>query len=226
MPVSNHLVFSGNPGTGKTTVARLIAQIYRALGVLSKGQLVEVDRSGLVGAYVGQTAIKVQEVIQQAMGGVLFIDEAYSLFKKDNDKDYGREAIDTLLKAMEDHRDDFVVIVAGYPTQMEDFLSANPGLRSRFNKFIHFEDYSPDELITIFHNMCKPLRYLLSPEAETALTQRIQEIHASKSQDFANARVVRNLFEDCIMQQANRLSRGNNPNTEQLQTIEAADFKN
>ena len=157
-PMSFHMVFVGNPGTGKTTVARLISGLYAAIGVLSKGQLVEVDRSGLVAGYVGQTALKTQEVIQSALGGVLFIDEAYSLARKGMENDFGREAIDTLVKLMEDHRDDFLVIVAGYTQEMHDFLTSNPGLISRFNKYIDFPDYTDDELMQILELMAGMLQ--------------------------------------------------------------------
>ena len=154
VPVSQHLVFSGNPGTGKTTVARILAQLYKEIGVLSSGHLVEVDRSGLVAGYVGQTAIKTQEKIDEAIGGVLFIDEAYTLVKEQSN-DFGQEAIDTLLKAMEDNRRNLIVIVAGYTNEMNKFIESNPGLKSRFNKYIEFPDYSLCELEQIFTNMCK-----------------------------------------------------------------------
>ena len=156
-PVSLHLVFTGNPGTGKTTVARIMAKLYRQIGVLSKGQLVEVDRSGLVAGYVGQTALKTQQKIEEAMGGVLFIDEAYALAKEGND--FGQEAIDTILKAMEDNRKDFIVIVAGYTKPMETFIESNPGLKSRFNKYIEFADYTMEELTAIFQTFCDKYEY-------------------------------------------------------------------
>lgn len=200
---SNHLVFLGNPGTGKTTVARLIAKIYKQLGVLEKGQLIEVDRSGLVAGYVGQTAIKTQEKINEAMGGVLFIDEAYSLAK--GETDFGQEAIDTLQKAMEDNRDDFVVIVAGYTKQMEAFLLSNPGLKSRFNKSILFEDYTEKELLDIFNLFCHKYGLWLSEDATSYLKVFLSTICSKKTENFANAREIRNLFERSIVNQANRL---------------------
>ena len=200
---SNHLVFLGNPGTGKTTVARLIAKIYKQLGVLEKGQLIEVDRSGLVAGYVGQTAIKTQEKINEAMGGVLFIDEAYSLAK--GETDFGQEAIDTLLKAMEDNRDDFVVIVAGYTKQMEALLLSNPGLKSRFNKSILFEDYTEKELLDIFNLFCHKYGLWLSEDATSYLKVFLSTICSKKTENFANAREIRNLFERSIVNQANRL---------------------
>jgi stage V sporulation protein K len=166
--LSLHMVFSGNPGTGKTTVARLMARIYHSLGILSKGQLVEVDRSGLVAGYVGQTALKTSKVLDAALGGVLFIDEAYALNGR-AENDFGQEAIDTVLKAMEDHRDDLVVIAAGYDGLMDDFIHSNPGLESRFNRFLHFDDYTPDEMLQIFASQCKKGCYTLEDGAQEAV---------------------------------------------------------
>lgn len=220
--VSKHLVFLGNPGTGKTTVARLLSKIYKKLGVLEKGQLVEVDRSGLVAGYVGQTAIKTQEKIDEAMGGVLFIDEAYTLAKGEND--FGQESIDTLLKAMEDQREDFVVIVAGYSKPMNRFLESNPGLKSRFNKSITFEDYSPNELLDIFELFCKLNDMRLSSDARDNLIQYLSELSDEKSENFANGREMRNLFEKAFTNQANRLSHYNNISDEELNIIKTEDI--
>jgi SpoVK/Ycf46/Vps4 family AAA+-type ATPase len=217
VPVSLHLVFTGNPGTGKTTVARILARLYKQIGVLSKGQLVEVDRSGLVAGYVGQTAIKTQEKISQAMGGVLFIDEAYALSQKDDA--FGQEAIDTILKAMEDNRDDFVVIVAGYTEPMEVFINSNPGLKSRFNKYIEFEDYSIDDLEKIFMMNCKKYDYVLEEDVEKHVRELIVQRKMEHSENYANAREVRNLFEEIITNQAKRVADLENPDSEAMTKI-------
>ena len=188
VPVSLHLVFTGNPGTGKTTVARILAQLYKEIGVLKKGQLIEVDRSDLVAGYVGQTALKTQEKIKEAMGGILFIDEAYTLAKEGND--FGQEAIDTILKSMEDNRDEFIVIVAGYDEPMQKFINSNPGLKSRFNKYFHFPDYSSDELIDIFKMMIRQYDYTITDDAMEAVITKIEEMESKKGNNFANARDV------------------------------------
>lgn len=221
--LSLHMVFSGNPGTGKTMVARLMARIYKSLGFLSKGQLVEVDRSGLVAGYVGQTAIKTQEVITKALGGVLFIDEAYALTQKRGDNDFGQEAVDTLLKAMEDHRDDLIVIVAGYVELMDGFVHSNPGLESRFNRFMHFDDYTVDEMVAIFSLQCKKGCYSMDDAAKEAVRQYIEEASSQDAISFGNARGVRNLFEKVLINQANRLSQLDSVDREQLMAITAAD---
>ena len=204
VPVSLHLVFTGNPGTGKTTVARILARIYKQIGVLSTGQLVEVDRSGLVAGYVGQTAIKTSKKIEEAKGGILFIDEAYSLARKDDT--FGQEAIDTILKAMEDNRENFVVIVAGYTGPMENFINSNPGLKSRFNKYIEFPDYTIDELMGIFDMNCKKYDYEADEEIRAQIRAMIVQRKLGALENYANARDVRNLFEEIITNQARRVA--------------------
>ena len=220
--MSLHMVFSGNPGTGKTMIARLMARIYKSLGILSKGQLIEVDRSGLVAGYVGQSARKTQEVVEKALGGVLFIDEAYALTYHKEHSDFGQEAVDTLLKAMEDHRDDLIVIVAGYDGLMDEFISSNPGLESRFNRFLHFEDYSMEEMIAIFRMRCKQGGYELAENA----TDEVQAFIEHQNVDpitFGNARGVRNLFEQVLVTQANRLASAENVTREDLMLITEED---
>ena len=225
-PMSLHLVFMGNPGTGKTTVARLIAKLYAAIGVLSKGQLVEVDRSGLVAGYVGQTAIKTGEAIQKALGGVLFVDEAYALTPQDaGGNDFGREAVEAILKAMEDHRDDLVVIVAGYEELMEQFISSNPGLESRFNRYFLFEDYNGQELYEIFRKMCEKNGYAPDDEAAEAAKKLLQDKYEQRDENFGNARDVRNLFENVITVHSNRLASMEAPEKEDLMHVTAEDIE-
>ena len=223
-PMSLHLVFLGNPGTGKTTVARLLARLYHAIGVLPKGQLVEVDRSGLVAGFVGQTALKTQEVIQKAIGGVLFIDEAYALVNQDNGNDFGREVIEVLLKNMEDHRKDLVVIVAGYSQLMEKFIHSNPGLESRFNKYFYFEDYDGAQLFTILQSMCVKNGYVLTPEGEALARRELMALYEDRDENFGNARDVRNLFEQAVARQSDRVARLEAPTREQLMELHPEDL--
>ena len=202
--ISLHMVFTGNPGTGKTTVARLMSKILYELGYLSKGHIIETNRAGLVAGYLGQTAIKTEEVVKQAIGGVLFIDEAYTLTRDESDT-YGQETIDTLLKLMEDYRDNLVVIVAGYPELMKQFIESNPGLASRFNKYIVFEDYSTQELMEIFDYMCSNASYTIDKAGKEFLNSHIKELLNQKDESFGNARTMRNIFEKSITFQANRV---------------------
>jgi AAA+ superfamily predicted ATPase len=200
-----HFVFTGNPGTGKTTVARIIAEVFKSLGLLSQGQLIEVDRTKLVGSYIGQTAPKTEQVINKAMGGVLFIDEAYTLSPQ-TQSDYGPEAINTLLKRMEDDRGKFLVIVAGYTNEMAEFLETNPGLASRFTKKIHFVDYQPNEMMQIMKLFVAKKGMILDSEAEQYLNNHFTELYNSRDKNFGNARTVRNIFENTIQKQSGRIS--------------------
>lgn len=224
-PTTNHLVFLGNPGTGKTTVARILSQIYHGLGILSKGHLVEVDRSGLVAGYMGQTGEKVMEVVEQAKGGILFIDEAYALAAGKQDGDFGKEAIDILNKAMEDYRDDLIVIAAGYHDEMQEFLDANPGLRSRFNRTIEFPNYSASELIEILTNRAAKLDYHFGEDALEFVRKRFEEVLACPPDNFGNARSVRNYLDNVINNQANRLVKEASFKEEELMQINLADVE-
>ena len=218
MDMTYHMVFTGSPGTGKTTVARLVAKIYKELGILSRGEVIETDRSGLVAGYIGQTAIKVKEVVESALGGVLFIDEAYAL-SSGRSEDFGSEVIDTLVKLMEDHRDDLVVIVAGYTKEMKEFLKSNSGLVSRFNKFIEFQDYTDTELLDILDSMAKKAGFRLEAGAREQIGGQLGFMTEQKKRDFGNARGIRNVFEKLVVNQANRLVGAENPTKEELTSL-------
>lgn len=219
IPITLHSVFCGSPGTGKTTVARLIGKIYKQLGILKKGHLIETDRSEIVSGYIGQTAIRVDKLVESALDGVLFIDEAYTLKPVDSGKDFGQEAIDTLLKRMEDYRNRLVVIVAGYNDEMKRFIASNPGLQSRFTRYFHFEDYQPEELLSIFEKNCSSYNYQLEAESEQILLDRLSECYLNRDKSFGNGRLVRNLFEKTVEKQANRLSKSSHLDREQMMKI-------
>ncbi len=223
LALSLHMVFTGNPGTGKTTVARLIGDIYASLGLLSKGHLVETDKSGLVAEYLGQTPVKTKKVIDRALDGVLFIDEAYSLTRPGVGNQYGQEAMDTLLKAMEDNRDRLVVIVAGYPDEMRQFIASNPGLESRFTNHISFEDYSAGELGQIFSRFAANENMKLSEDAQEKVLSVMQQLHDTKGEVFGNARAVRNLFERTVKNLVTRIQKTGSMN---VQEITAQDIPN
>lgn len=223
-PISLHAVFSGPPGTGKTSVARLLGKIYHALGFLQKGHIVETDRAGMVAGYVGQTAIKVDQLIDAATDGVLFIDEAYSLKPEGSGSDFGQEAIDILLKRMEDRRDNLIVIVAGYPSEMTRFVESNPGLKSRFNRYFEFDDYLPAELMLIFERMARGQGFELSAKASLCLQDLFTKLYNARDRRFGNGRLVRNIFEQAIEGQASRLARLKEISDAHLTTIEAEDF--
>lgn len=224
--MSFHLVFTGSPGTGKTTVARIVARIYKDLGILKSGHTVETDRSGLVAEYLGQTAVKTNAVIDSALNGVLFIDEAYALVPVNAGSDYGQEAISTLLKRMEDDRDKLVVIIAGYPDEMKRFIDSNPGLQSRFTRYINFPDYTDQELFDIFKLYLNKNQYTMTDDAAQLLKANLDYVVAHKTKNFGNARYVRNIFERAVEQQANRLSSKLSISNDELSVLTREDIEN
>ncbi|MWB93837.1 AAA family ATPase [Flavobacterium sp. GA093] len=222
--ITLHTVFLGPPGTGKTSVARLLSRIFKHLGFLSKGQMYETDREGMIAGFVGQTAAKVDKVVEESIGGVLFIDEAYGLTQNSFGNDYGAEAVNTLLKRMEDHRDDLAVVVAGYTEPMKIFVESNPGLRSRFNRFFHFDHFSPAELFQIFESFCAKSDFIISEDAKEKLKDTFELLYEKKDESFGNARVVRNLFEKCVQNQANRIVKIKKISKKTLKTLTEEDI--
>ncbi len=220
-----HMAFIGNPGTGKTAVARLIGKMYKQIGLLSKGHFIEVSRTDLIAGYQGQTALKVKKVIEKAKGGVLFIDEAYSITENSNSDSYGRECLTELTKALEDYREDLVVIVAGYKEPMEQFFDSNPGLKSRFNTFIDFEDYDENQLFNIFENMCAKADYEVSVDLKPTILEYLRKKVANKEEHFSNGRLSRNLYEKLIMNHAKRVIEMQSPQREDLLLLKNEDFK-
>ena len=222
--ISKHLVFTGNPGTGKTTVARIISRIYYTIGATAKKKFVEAGRADLVAGYIGQTALKMRDVIDRARGGILFIDEAYAL-ASDSKNDFGKEAIDTLISAMENERDNLIVIVAGYEEPMKKFMKMNPGLSSRFNRYIKFGDYQTEDLMAIFSMFCDENEYFLSADAEVRLDKYLHDIYEKRDEDFGNARTVRNIFEKIITCQAERLMSVKDVNNDMLVELTVEDIE-
>lgn len=222
-PLVLHMIFKGNPGTGKTTVARIMGKVFREMGVLSRGHLIEVERADLVGEYIGHTAQKTREQLKKAYGGILFIDEAYSL-ARGGEKDFGKEAIDCMVKAMEDHKDELILILAGYQKEMEKFIQINPGLRSRFPIHIDFPDYNRQELLQIAEQLCVKRQYHLNSQAKTALLSLLNPPEKNSDDNFGNARTVRNIIEKAIRRQAVRLITKNSTTREELMVIEPCDL--